>query len=183
MESISSPAGRRTVSSRGKSQPIVNCAVKSCPKRFRTRKAQREHMRVHSNEQPYQCAECNRTFKWRSSLWSHKRAHRSANQDDIRYMTTSPVTVTTESDAPEKETYRGVEEHCVSYREEVEVEVMSKLPLNVTNVPVKPTPTPPTPVHIFDPCYETNLNIDVASQWEYHLPDNVGQLFSIDIFP
>mmetsp|Transcript_6076 Transcript_6076/g.18360 ORF Transcript_6076/g.18360 Transcript_6076/m.18360 type:complete len:160 (-) Transcript_6076:208-687(-) len=54
---------------------VHRCPEQSCKKVFRTKKTLKEHFRFHSDSNPYTCSVCNKSFKWRSSLSSHKNTH------------------------------------------------------------------------------------------------------------
>jgi len=53
------------------------CSSEGCGKVFSSGPGLREHERFHTGSSPYVCSEkdCNRSFKWRSSLAMHKKSH------------------------------------------------------------------------------------------------------------
>lgn len=55
---------------------VYECPVPNCGKVFLSFQGSKEHRKVHGSQR-YCCSEsgCGKTFKWRSSLASHKRSH------------------------------------------------------------------------------------------------------------
>ena len=46
-----------------------------CQKLFSSKQCLREHKYCHTNEKPYICAECNKSFRHASQLTLHKKSH------------------------------------------------------------------------------------------------------------
>lgn len=59
------------------------CSVPGCEKAFGKRFNLREHMRVHTGDEPFVCSYplCGKKFKWKSSLSFHESLHLSAPDD------------------------------------------------------------------------------------------------------
>ncbi|XP_030835475.1 zinc finger protein 91-like [Strongylocentrotus purpuratus] len=56
-------------------QTSKNYVCEICGKSFGSSNHYRRHMPLHTGEVPYECERCNKKFKWRSSLDSHRRSH------------------------------------------------------------------------------------------------------------
>lgn len=69
---------------------VFCCEFDGCEKKFENKQARKEHMRRHSGDTPYRCPvdSCGRRFKWRSSLASHKKTHRSPG---VKYSKGGPL--------------------------------------------------------------------------------------------
>ncbi|XP_063965360.1 zinc finger protein 208-like [Lytechinus pictus] len=56
-------------------QRTVKQVCDICNKEFSNMNHYLRHMRIHTGEMPFECKRCNKKFKWRSSLDSHKKSH------------------------------------------------------------------------------------------------------------
>ena len=57
-------------------------ACNSCPKKFTTASTLRSHVRIHTEEKPFECGECGRCFSQNNHLSSHReRVHASVAED------------------------------------------------------------------------------------------------------
>lgn len=151
------------------------CRERTCGKEVLTKKGFREHTRVHSNELPYVCDTCERRFKWRSSLCSHRKVHRTAEDaTEGGRSTTSMYSASIEDDIrahlPDESILDG------GYMSEDDDRERSLSP-----VPEQ---------------YPSSLDIDLSSfeslvssksqtrestesrMWEYHLPDHIIHNFA-----
>jgi len=51
---------------------LYQCECRHCGKRFKDSSAVRLHERIHSNDRPFPCPTCGKTFKTRENLWGHR---------------------------------------------------------------------------------------------------------------
>lgn len=54
--------------------PGITCQF--CQRQFKKEKYLIQHVRIHTGEKPFSCAECGRCFSRQSVLWKHKKSHR-----------------------------------------------------------------------------------------------------------
>lgn len=69
------------------------CSFSNCAKTFTRKGGAVEHYRVHSDEMPYTCKSCLKSFKWRSSLRYHISSRTCEKRDENRLTDESQIMV------------------------------------------------------------------------------------------
>ena len=68
------------------------CTYPSCTERFAQADVCKNHMAVHSDEKPFKCEHdgCTCSFKFKSSLWKHKKIHKKLKKKFPKKLTSDP---------------------------------------------------------------------------------------------